>query len=72
MIRKLEKARGREHHDIVYTLWKLAIIYERGDEIEKAIRTCELALERAAIRLKKDHPQYEDTEARLRQFRSPP
>lgn len=70
MIQKLEEARGREHPDTVYAMWKLAFIYERQGEIKKAVKTCEVALERASMRLTKRHPYYGEIDAQLRQLRS--
>jgi tetratricopeptide (TPR) repeat protein len=70
MIQKLEEARGREHPDTVYAIWKLAFIYERQDKMQKAVQTCKIALERASVRLTKQHPWYEEISAQLHQLRS--
>lgn len=64
-VRQLEEARGREHPDTVYALWKLSQIYELQKEIEKGIKTCEIALERASLRLTKRHPYYGNIETQL-------
>lgn len=64
-VRKLEKSRGREHPDTVYALWKMAYLYELQGKIVEAVDTCEVALERADVRLTKNHPLYEKIESQL-------
>ncbi|KAF2100842.1 hypothetical protein NA57DRAFT_36754 [Rhizodiscina lignyota] len=52
----IEKSRGIAHPDTVYGLWKLAQLYELRDEREIAVQTCQLALERADMRITRRHP----------------
>ena len=55
-IELIEKSRGIAHPDCVYALWKLAHLYELKDEREIATQTCQLALERADMRITRRHP----------------
>lgn len=64
-IQRLEQSRGLEHPDTVYALWKMAQLYELQDKIEKAIETCELAVERVNMRLTKLHPLGEKIDSHL-------
>jgi hypothetical protein len=64
-IQKLEKSRGHEHPDCVYALWKLGQLYELEGKIVKAADVCEIALQRASIRLTKQHPLYKKIECQL-------
>jgi hypothetical protein len=59
-IERLEEFRGLEHPDTVKTLWKMAKLYELQSNLEAAVKTCELALERANMRLTRSHPLGEE------------
>ena len=59
-IERLEEFRGPEHPDTVYALWKMAKLYELQSNLEGAVKTCELALERANMRLTRSHPLGEE------------
>ncbi len=66
LIQRLENSRGIHHPDTVYTLSRLAIIYERLGDIGKAIETCQLAGERVDGRLTKEHPLAQGIYAQLK------
>ncbi|CZR56280.1 uncharacterized protein PAC_06168 [Phialocephala subalpina] len=69
-IQRLEESRGHEHPDSVYAMWKLAQLYELQDKIEKAVQACEVALERANMRLTKQHPFCKKIESKLCSLRN--
>ncbi|GAB1317905.1 Nephrocystin [Madurella fahalii] len=70
-IRIVEKSRGIAHPDCVYGLWKLARLYVLQGCREKAIRTCELGLQRADMRITRSHPLAKDLEKLLEGLRDP-
>jgi len=55
-LKLIESSRGIAHPDCVFGLWKLAQLYELKDNRDKAIQTCQLALERADMRITRNHP----------------
>lgn len=58
-------ARGFAHPDCVYGLWKLARLYILKGSREKAIETCREGLERADMRITRNHPIARDIESLL-------
>lgn len=52
----LEKSRGMAHPDSIYCQVKLAELYLLQDRSREAIRECELALEKADLRVTREHP----------------
>ncbi|KAF2177493.1 hypothetical protein K469DRAFT_742537 [Zopfia rhizophila CBS 207.26] len=66
----IEFSRGIAHPDCVYGLWKLAQLYELLDDEEQAIRTCQLALERADMRITRAHPLGKKIQELLRKLQS--
>lgn len=67
----VERSRGVAHPDCVYGLWKLARLYVLQGYREKAIRACELGLQRAAMRISRSHPLAKDLEKLLGGLREP-
>ncbi|KAI9650183.1 hypothetical protein NHQ30_000196 [Ciborinia camelliae] len=70
-VKGLELSRGIPHPDCVYALWKLARLYERQGQREKSERACQLALERADLRLTREHPMAKKIEQMLQELRHP-
>lgn len=65
IIRKIQPSRGTAHPDCVYAFWKLAQLYELKGAHEKAIEYCEMGLERADMRITRQHPLSRDLEQLL-------
>lgn len=55
-VEQLQTNRGAAHPDCVYGLWKLARLHRIVGNSSKAIEICQLALERSALRLTREHP----------------
>ena len=70
-IPRLEQSRGLEHPDTVYALWKMSLLYEKHGKIDKAIQTCEIAFERAKVRLMIAHPITQKIQSRLHKLQDP-
>ncbi|KAK1753583.1 hypothetical protein QBC47DRAFT_453421 [Echria macrotheca] len=66
IIARAEKARGSDHPDCVYALWRLARLYVLKGSRQKAIDTCQAGLERADKRITREHPHARDLESLLR------
>ena len=65
IIRKMEPSRGVAHPDCVYAFWKLAQLYELKGAHEKATECCEMGLQRADMRITREHPLSRDLEQLL-------
>jgi tetratricopeptide (TPR) repeat protein len=64
IIALLEPSRGIAHPDCVYALYKLGMLYDRKQDYPRAIESYGLALERADLRLTREHPLALKVEAR--------
>lgn len=64
-IKLLEASRGPPHPDCVFAWYKLARLYEIQGDIGKAIEASRLALERADLRLTREHPLAQRLESLL-------
>lgn len=70
IIRKIQPSRGTAHPDCVYAFLKLAQLYVLKGERDKAIEYCELGLERADMRITREHPLSQDLEQLLDKLRA--
>ncbi|KAM7183303.1 hypothetical protein V8F33_013665 [Rhypophila sp. PSN 637] len=70
IIKKIQPSRGTAHPDCVYAFLKLAQLYELKGEYEKAVEYCELGLERADMRITREHPLAQDLEQLLDKLRA--
>ncbi|KAM7205417.1 hypothetical protein V8F20_003186 [Naviculisporaceae sp. PSN 640] len=70
IIRKIQPSRGTAHPDCVYAFLKLAQLYVLKGEHDKAIQYCEVGLERADMRITREHPLARDLEQLLDQLRA--
>lgn len=70
IIRKIQPSRGTAHPDCVYAFWKLAQLYQLKGAHEKAIECCEMGLERADMRITREHPLSRDLEQLLDRLRA--
>ncbi|KAK3935859.1 hypothetical protein QBC46DRAFT_421050 [Diplogelasinospora grovesii] len=62
----LEATRGTAHPDCVYALWKLARLYVLKGSHTKAAEACQLGLQRADMRITREHPLAKDLEDLLK------
>ncbi|KAL6717650.1 hypothetical protein ACLMJK_005565 [Lecanora helva] len=69
-IKRMEKSRGLGHPDTVYALHKLAQLHEMQGKMKKAIEVCELAGERAGLKLTSAHPMTQDIAAQLQKLKT--
>jgi tetratricopeptide (TPR) repeat protein len=65
-VERVERSRGVAHPDCVYALWRLARLYVLRGARAKAVETCELGLQRAEMRISREHPLAQQIE-RLRE-----
>lgn len=70
-LRMVEASRGVAHPDCVFCLLKLAQLYIRKRKWTAAIETCQLALERARMRITSSHPLAKDLEHMLDVLQNP-
>lgn len=66
----VKASRGTAHPDNVYTLFKMAQLYEKMDDRRKAVQNCQLALECADMRITRDHPLGKRIEALLQNLQA--
>ncbi|KAK0643989.1 hypothetical protein B0T16DRAFT_392425 [Cercophora newfieldiana] len=71
IITQVESARGIAHPDTVYALWRLARLYVRRQDRESAIVACHTGLERADMRITREHPIARDIAALLERLKDP-
>ena len=67
---RFEMSRGIHHPDTVYHLHKLAALYEMMGDVDKAVKTCELAADRIDERLTEAHPLVRDLEVQQKKLRA--
>lgn len=69
VIRRIEASRGVYHPDALYSLHKLAQLYEQMQSPEKAIEKCALAASRIDGRLTNEHPLAHKIYTQLKRLR---
>ncbi|KAH9902061.1 hypothetical protein F4778DRAFT_736093 [Xylariomycetidae sp. FL2044] len=69
---KLEASRGLAHPDCVYARWKLARLYEIKGNRRKALENCRIGLERADMRITRNHPLSKRLETFLEELQGRP